>query len=245
MKKNNQIIIQTPEEKGGSDFSIGKAIFYLVGAVLTWFGLSSIISSSQQSTTSGGLQNDLNTQLATRIYNILSTAGALNWYYRTDYSSVLKVIEVAKEIKDWKSVQAAYSKLYGEDITAILNQLLIPADYQKFLNNLQIKGSATNTTGTAKIESVIPTGLVSGKSRLVLAAKNSPVNSYKSTADYPSKVYISWPVGFEFSQNGFVYIATSKITYLGSTVSVTLYQIQLPNGNKIWVKSRDVQRVIN
>lgn len=226
-------------DSGG--FTIGKAVFYLGGAVLAFFGIGMLIDANAKNSTSGSLQDDKNAQLATRIYNILSQSGALDWFKPTNYNALLQIIPIAKEITDWAAVQSAYRSLYNTDITTVLNENLSPADYQAFLKNLQVRGSQTNQSGTAKIEPV-RINATPGKSRVVMTAAKGPVNSYRTTSDYPSKPYISWAQNTVFNQTGVLYLATSKVSYLGSNVSINLHQVQLSNGTKVWIRDADIVR---
>lgn len=234
---------QDKPSSSSSNFTMGKAFFYLGGGILAFFGLGKMIAANAANSTSGSIQDDNNARIATRIYNILSQSNALDWYKPTNYSILLQVLPIAKEITDWQAVQTAYRNLYGEDITTLLNENLLPTDYQTFLNYLQVRGSQTNTTNSAKIEPV-RINATPNVSRIILTAAKNAVNSYKSTSDYPSKPYISWPQNTAFNQTGVLYLATSKVSYLGSSVTMNLHQVQLSNGTKVWIRDADVGRWI-
>lgn len=233
---------QKPSSNSGN-FTMGKAVFYLGGGILAFFGLGKIMAANAANSTSGSIQDDNNARIATKLYNILSQSNALVMYKPTNYPILLQILPVAKEIADWQAVQTAYRNLYDDDITTLLNEHLLPSDYQVFLNYLQVKGSQTNNTNSAKIEPV-NINAIKNKSRIILSAAKNKVNSYKSTSDYPTKPYISWAQNTVFNQTGVLYLATSKITYLGSSVSISLHQVQLSNGNKVWIRDADVGRWI-
>lgn len=225
-----------------NNFTMGKAVFYLGGSILAFIGLGMLMDASAKNSTSGSIQDDNNARIATRIYNILKVSGALDWYYQTNYTSLVQIVPIGKEIVDWAAVQIAYKNLYGEDITTLLNENLLPVDYQEFLRNLQVKGNPTNQNGSTKIEQVSNL-LVPGKSRVFLR-NNVQVNFYLSPANYPSKIYLTYPAGTNWRTDGFPFLGVSKITYLGSNTSINLYQIQMINGTKVWVREVDVRTYI-
>lgn len=237
--KKNQIVIEAGSSGSGDSFSVGRGLFY---SVLVFGGLlfaGKVFGDAAKNNTSGSIQNDENARLATRLFNILKGGGALDWYYRVDYQYILQVVDVAKEIKDWSAVQRAYKNLYNDDITTILNKNLSASDYSRFLNALSIKGAPTNGSGTTKIEPA-NTGLTIGKS-IVFLNNAFKISFYKSLADYPSKPYLTFQAGTNFTSAGFLYYGAQRITYIGSSVSMVLYQIAMINGTKVWVREADIK----
>lgn len=214
------------QEVSGKSTGWPTAVVLGVLGVLSVVGLSKYMQKRAQEQASGSLQNDENARMATSLYNILKNGGALDWYYTTHYPTVLGVLDVAKQIKDWAKVQARYTDLYSADITQILNKTLLPADYQTFLKNLSAKGLPTNGSGSGTIQ-VVTTLKKGDILRFNAKANTSVVNLYKSTADYPGKPYISLPIGTK-TTNNITFQSSIKFKYLGSSVDTIMYLVSIP-----------------
>ncbi len=242
-RKKNQIVIATKSDAGSNNEGMGKWLFYAAMAIGGAFGLNYLVQQASKNNASGSIQNDKNAQQATTLFNILSTNGALNWYYRVYYPGLLEIINVAKQITDWQAVQARYNDLYRDDITTLLNQHLKPEDYQAFLRALSMNGSPGNRTGSGKIETVNPSGLIPNQSHVFLDSTKGNVNLYKNINDYPGTPYLSFPKGTVMGANGNIFVQTAKFTYVGTAISVYLYQIKMLNGTLVWVNYANIRKV--
>lgn len=229
------------QSSGIAGKTIGSALFGLGLAVGGFFVISNAIKNSRQNSASQSLQTDPNAQIATTIYNLLKQYGFLDWFYAKDRVGIVEpILAVARSIKDWAAVQKRYRDLYNEDLTALLNNALLPADYTRFLNALRVQGNPTNNTGTGiQVPLTPPSNLTPGRTRIFLTSQNGkyPVKFYKNAADYPTKPYITFPANANFNNNGFIFHSAVEHRYQSGsgTVTATLYQIELSNGTRVWV----------
>lgn len=221
-------VTETTKEMDVPKGKTGWPVAVVLG-VLSIFGVYSLakyLKSKTSENASGGIQIDENARLASEIYNILRMGGATRWWEIDHYNTILGVIEVAKKIKDWKGVQQRYTDIYNENVTVLLNDVLLPADYQRFLFNLSAKGLPTNSSGTGSVKPIttIPKG-----TRFVFnqKANTSRINLYRNVSDYPSKPIVTLPATTKTS-NALVFQSAVSFNYLGSSTKTELYQVLIP-----------------
>jgi hypothetical protein len=208
-------------------FTFGKAFAILGGAGLAVWGISTLVSKANAQNTAGALSDDVYAQWASSLKNLIEG-------YTSD-ADIENMITIAGQITDWKKVVDAYAKLTGgKNLESDASGAMGPDQYTRFLRALQVKGRQTSTSGNVAVQNKNPR-YVPGTTKVLIDSSKEPVQFFKNTTDYPAKPYVTLPKGSNMDPKGYTYWGEVTANYVGSSVTVTLYQISLSNGTKVWI----------
>ena len=175
--RQQQIVVQVPDQdKGGSNFNFAKGITLLLGAAGVFVAYNYFANKAEATNQSGQTQNDIFTQQATTIKNLIE-----GW---TTNADVEKIIVVAAQITDFGKVTAAYNKLTnGDNLEDKISSSMTPEQYQRFITALNKRGAFSNSADVVTRPAPIPTGLKVGDA-LLINNDTLNVNLYRNSTDY-------------------------------------------------------------
>jgi len=167
-QQQNQTPIIIAPPKGVVD----KVTNLAIGAVLlgvAWWGGKKIIQNIRKNSTEKKLADSLEVQQATALRNAMNPSG-ISWMMNIDTTDDAAILQTAKEIKDLKTVQEAYRKLYNDSLIDDLKSEMKPDNYTQFLHIIGL------SSGTVKLSVDV------SKNRMVVSKSN--VNIRKTPSAY-------------------------------------------------------------
>lgn len=214
---------QQPSNSGNSILTIGIFSILSIGGYLFYTNWKKGKSEEE----SKKLVEDEPTRQAAAIKNYLGS-----WY---QIPNVTELVNIARQIKDWPAVVAAYSKLYNssieEDVRSSLQKF---GGYNDFIAALQKKGLPGTNTDNLTVKSK-ETGLKKGDTILLDDSKYDVVY-YKDYKDYPVKKLATVPKGkVDPKKRAVKFVQALEANYSGTGVNTSLYQVTLANGMNVWI----------
>ncbi len=209
-----------------------KAVVAGVVLVGGYFAVKSWLAKQQQKKTEGQLQDNKSVQYATLLRN------ALDKWFRADTETIYSI---APKILDFKAVADAYGTLYGRVLTEDLTDKLKPDELKKFYSLMQVKGRPQ--TEYTYIDRNVNTSLKKGVKVGINWNGKTTINTYRNAEDYPLKPYFKLNKPPTVSNKPFATVLqVDKVNYKDSTVSMLLAWVQIPSGQKFWVRLVDLKK---
>lgn len=209
-----------------------KAVVAGVVLVGGYFAVKSWLAKQQQKKTEGQLQDNKSVQYATLLRN------ALDKWFRADTETIYSI---APKILDFKAVADAYGTLYGRVLTEDLTDKLKPDELKKFYSLMQVKGRPQ--TEYTYIDRNVNASLKKGVKVGINWNGKTTINTYRNAEDYPLKPYFKLNKPPTVSNKPFATVLqVDKVNYKDSTVSMLLAWVQIPSGQKFWVRLVDLKK---
>jgi hypothetical protein len=209
-----------------------KAVIAGVVLVGGYFAVKSWLAKREQKKTEGQLQDNKSIQYATLLRN------ALDKWFSADIETIYSV---APKILDFKAVADAYNTLYSRILTEDLTKRLEPEELKKFYTLMQVKGRPQ--TEYTYIDRNVNAPLKRGMKVGINWNGKTSINTYRNTEDYPLKPYFKLNKPPTVSNKAFATVLqVDKVNYKDSTVSMLLAWVQLPSGQKFWVRLVDLKK---
>lgn len=137
------------EKKSPIDRLIDIGLIGIVGGAGIFF-ISKAIKNSKAKGEELQLTDNIETQQASRLRSAFNPSGT-GWLMSTDGTTTSEVMKIAKEIRDFKAVQEAYSNLYkGDSLAEDLRKELSTDEYNQFLSLTAKKKSEIKKVVTNK-----------------------------------------------------------------------------------------------
>lgn len=233
-KKGREIIVNVPDENRGSSWNFAKGITLLLGlagAGAAYYFLSGKANAQNQA---GQAQNDTYTQWATSLKNLID-----GW---TTNDEIEAMIIIAAQITDFSKVSAAYVNLTGGSILLDDISSSMDADqYQRFLTNLNKKGATSNARNITTKPAPVPTGLVSGTSKIFINNSTKNVGLYLNSADYGTgKVSLVLGKGANLAPVTFLSAEEKTYTDARPPFTAKVYKVKMQNGKIYYIAATDI-----
>jgi len=171
-------------------------IIGLTGYFLLRSGILKILKSSEYNKAG----TDANTSLAIAIRQAVNPWG-VDWAIEFDGTSEGELMDVAKQITDFESVAASYSRLYAENLVDRLQKELSVQGFQQFIAAAKAPKNSTTVPGTTP-----GTNPTSGKIESLFAVGTATVFKFEDSAQIAKTV----PVGQLIGQKIGAYYITSQ-----------------------------------
>lgn len=235
-KKQQQIVVHVPDQdRGGSSFNFAKGITLLLGATGVFVAYNYFANKAKATNQSGQTQNDIFTQQATTIKNLIE-----GW---TSDSDVEKIIVIAAQVTDWSKVTVAYNKLTnGENLEEQISSNMTPEQYNRFITALNKRGAQSNSADVVTRPAPIPTGLKIGD-KLLINNETINVNLYKNSSDYGTgKIYFAIAKKVPQQPVTFLGAETKEYTSARPPIKATLYKVKLASGTIVYIRAADIRK---
>ena len=234
--KQQQIVVQVPDQdKGGSNFNFAKGATLLIGAAGVFVAYQYFANKAEATNQSGQTQNDIFTQQATTIKNLIE-----GW---TTNADVEKIIVVAAQITDFGKVTAAYNKLTnGDNLEDKISSNMNPEQYQRFITALNKRGAFSNSADVVTRPAPIPTGLKVGDA-LLINNDTLNINLYRNSSDYGTgKIYFAIAKNVPQKPVIFLGAETKEYTSARPPIKALLYKVKLATGTIVYIRAADIRK---
>ena len=235
-RRGREVVLQVPDDNRGSSFNFAKGATILIGAAgigIAYYYLSGKANAQNQS---GQVQNDAFTQWATSLKNLID-----GW---TSNDEVEEMIKIAGQITDFAKVSAAYVNLTsGAILLDDISSNMDADQYQRFLTNLNKKGSQSNAKNITTKPAPVPTGLVSGVSKIFINNATKNVGLYLNSADYGTgKVSLVLGKGANLAPVTFLSAEEKTYTDARPPFTAKVYKVKMQNGKIYFIAATDIMK---
>jgi hypothetical protein len=228
--------VQVPDQdRGGSNFNFAKGATLLIGAAGVFVAYNYFANKAEATNQSGQTQNDIFTQQATTIKNLLD-----GW---TSNDDIEKIIIVAAQITDFVKVTMAYNKLTnGDNLEDKISSEMSPEQYQRFITALNKRGASSNSADVVTRAAPIPQGLKVGD-KILINNDTQNVNLYRNSNDYGTgKIYFAVAKNVPQQPVTFLGAEIKEYTSARPPIKVLVYKVRLVTGTIVYIRAADIRK---
>lgn len=209
-----------------------KAVVAGVVLVGGYFVVKSWMAKQEQKKTEGQLQDNKSVQYATLLRN------ALDKWFGADVETIYSI---APKILDFKAVADAYDTLYSRILTKDLTAKLKPQELKNFYTLMEVRNRPQ--TEFTYIDRNVNTALKKGMKVGINWNGKTSINTYRNVEDYPLKPYFKLNKPSTVSNKAIATVLqVDKVNYKDSKVYMLLVWVQIPSGQKFWVRLGDLKK---